>query len=130
MVAGPDLVIATSFCTLTVVVADVLLLVLGVSTVAVSVVLMTAELISDPAAVAGKIAATICNVFTLAPEAKLPMAKMISSGFAATVSDAVGGTVTAVPFNVALMTRMPSGMLSATCTLIASEGPLFVAVIV
>ncbi len=124
---GPLLVIATSFCCVSVVVIDAALLLVGVSVVAVSVVLMTA-LFTRAAVEAGRMAATMMMVLLVPPVAKFPTAKVISSGFAAVVSDADAGMVTVLPLTVALMIRIPSGILSTTCTLIASEGPLLVAV--
>ena len=124
---GPLLVIATSFCWVSVVVTEAALLFVGVSVVAVSVVLMTA-LFTKAAVEAGRMAATMMIVLLLPPVAKFPTAKVISSGFAAVVSDADAGMVTVLPLTVALMIRIPSGMLSTTCTPIASDGPLLVAV--
>ena len=125
---GPDFVIATSFWEVMVVVIEDALLVAELSAEEPSVVEITAELIKEPAGVAGRIAATICSVFRLAPEARFPTLKIKSSGLDGFVSDADGGIVMLVPLSVALTTRIPSGILSVTRTPIASEGPLFTAV--
>ena len=126
---GPVLVTATSFCCVKVVVTEAELLLVGVSVVAVSVVLMTA-LFTSAAVEAGRIAATIMIVLLLPPAARFPTAKLMLSGFDAVVSDALDGMVTVLPLTVALITRIPSGISSTTCTLIASDGPLLVAVTV
>ena len=126
---GPLFVTATSFCCVRVVVTDAELFVVGVSVVAVSVVLITA-LFTRAAVELGRIAATMMIVLLLPPVARFPTAKVILSGFDAVVSDAVAGIVTVLPLTVALITRIPSGMSSMTCTPIASDGPLLVAVTV
>ena len=90
------------------------MLVDGDSTVEVSVVLTTAELIKEPAAVPARIAATIWIEPTLAPDARLPTLKTKSSGFAGVVSDALAGIVIGVPATEALRMRRPSGILSVT----------------
>ena len=85
----------------------------GVSTVAVSVVLMIA-LLTSAAVEAGRIAATIMMVVLLPPDAMFPTRKLMSSGLEAVVSEADAGIVTVLPLTVALITRMPSGILSTT----------------
>ena len=88
-------------------------MVVGVSTVAVSVVLMIA-LLTSAAVEAGRIAATIMMVVLLPPDAMFPTRKLMSSGLEAVVSEADAGIVTVLPLTVALITRMPSGILSTT----------------
>ena len=104
---------ATSFCCVSVVVIEAELLLVGVSTVAVSVVLITA-LLTKAAVDAGRIAATMMIVLLLPAAAMLPTAKVMSSGLEAVVSDAEAGMVAVLPLTVALMIRIPSGMLSTT----------------
>ena len=83
------------------------------STEAVSVVLTTA-LLAKAAVVPGNIAATMIIVLLLAAAAKFPTKNVRLSGFEEVVSDAEAGIVTAVPFTVALITRIPSGISSTT----------------
>lgn len=113
MLAGPLLVIATSFCCVSVVVTDAELFVLTVSVEAESVVLITA-LFTKAVVEFGNIAATMVIVLFVAADANAPTGKIKSSGFEAVKSDAVAGMVMEVPLMVAVMTRIPSGILSTT----------------
>ena len=86
---------------------------LPVSVVAESVVLITA-LFTKAAVELGNIAATIVIVLFVAADANAPTGKIKSSGFEAIKSDADAGMVMEVPLMVAVMTRIPSGILSTT----------------
>ena len=107
---------------------DAALLLVIDSTVATSVVLITA-LFTNAAVDEGRMAATMIIVLLLPPVAIFPTAKVMLSGLDGVVSDADAGIVTVFPLTVALITRIPSGISSTICTPIASEGPLLVAVI-